>query len=212
MATVQEPTVANCSPSPELLLHLAPDCQMNARQFFEFCQLNRDHQFERTAEGDIIVMSPSSGSSSHGNLKLAFEFEQWARRDATGLVFDSSGCFVLPNQSIRAPDISWVLQERLDALTDEQWNQFLPLCPDFVLELRSPSGRLSTLQEKMAEYIENGARLGWLLDPSSKTIHIYCPGKAPEVIANAEAISGEPVLKGFQLDLVPVWSAIRRRR
>ena len=122
-----------------LVVHTRPVINMDDEQFFRFCQLNRDLQLERTAEGDIIIIAPEGGSSGWGGSELVFLFEQWARRDGTGQVFGSSTGFKLPNGATRSPDVAWVRNERLDALTDEQWHKFLPLCADFVLELRSPS-------------------------------------------------------------------------
>src|SRR5205823_7777450 len=127
--------------------------------------------------------------SGRGSSKLNALFDQWAERDGTGQVFGSSTGFVLPNGAIRAPDVAWVRNERLDALTDEEWQRFLPLCPDFVLELRSPSDGLAALHRKMEEYRENGAHLGWLLDPTSKQVHIYRPGAPVELLDDPVSLS-----------------------
>ncbi len=129
----------------------------------------------------------------------------WTRQDNTGAAFDSSGGFVLPNGAMRSPDASWVRGERLAALTAEQKRKFLPLCPDFVIELRSPSDSLATLQAKMREYMENGARLGWLLDPESRLVHVYRPGESPQVLEGPDKLSGDPVLSSFTLDLKTIW-------
>jgi Uma2 family endonuclease len=133
---------------------------MDDEQFFQLCQLNRDLQIERTAGGDIVIMAPESGSSGRGSTKLNALFDQWAERDGTGQVFGSSTGFNLPNGATRSPDVAWIRNDQLDALTDEQWQKFLPLCPDFVLELRSPSDAMPMLERKMEEYRENGAQLG----------------------------------------------------
>src|SRR5205807_1505586 len=114
--------------------------------------------------------------------------------------------------AVRSPDVAWVRNERLDALTDQQWQKFLPLCPDFVLELRSPSDTLRALQKKMQEYCENGARLGWLLDPVSKRVHIYRPGAAVEVLDHPASVSGEPPLRGFALDVPQIWAVMERKK
>src|SRR5438876_2394190 len=167
-----------------LVVHTRPVIEMDEEQFFQFCQLNRDLQIERTAEGDIIIMAPEAGSSGRGSSKLNAVFEQWAERDGAGEVFGSSTGFTLPNGATRSPDVAWVRNDRLDALTEEEWQKFLPLCPDFVLELRSPSDAMGALQKKMEEYRENGAQLGWLLDPMSKGVHVYRPGAAVEVLDN----------------------------
>src|SRR5262249_7238750 len=131
-----------------MVVHTGEVIQMDDEQLFRFCQINRDLQIERNADGDIIIMAPVGGSSAFGSGKLTTIFGVWAERDGTGRIFGSSGGFILPNHAMRSPNVAWVRNERLDALTDEEWNKFLPLCPDFVLELRSPSDSLRTLQRK----------------------------------------------------------------
>ena len=195
-----------------LIVHTRPVIDMDEEQFFQFCQLNRDLRIERTAEGDIIIIAPEAGSSGRGGSELVFLFEQWARRDGTGQVFGSSTGFNLPNGATLSPDVAWVRNERLDALTDEQWHKFLPLCPDFVLELRSPSDSMRELHKKMEEYGENGAQLGWLLDPASKQVHSYRPGTAVEMVNDPATLSGEPLLRGFVLDVPQIWAVMERKR
>ena len=195
-----------------VVVHTRPAIDMDDEQFFQFCQVNRDLQIERTAEGDIIIMAPEAGSSGRGSSKLNAVFVQWAERDGTGQVFGSSTGFTLPNGATRSPDVAWVRNDRLDALTEEEWQKFLPLCPDFVLELRSPSDAMVALQKKMEEYRENGAQLGWLLDPVSRRVHVYRPGAPVEVLDNPASLSGEPVLRGFVLDVLQIWAAIERRK
>ena len=197
---------------PPLVLHTAPGMKMDDDQFFQFCQVNRDLRIERTAEGDLIIMPPAGASSGRGNAELTYLFQDWAHRDGSGQVFDSSTGFKLPNGAMRSPDVSWVRNERLDAFSEEEWEKFLPLCPDFVLELRSPSDSLRVVQQKMEEYIRNGARLGWLLDPPRKKVHLYRPRARPQVLVNPENLSGEPVLKRFVLDIRQVWAAMARRK
>jgi Uma2 family endonuclease len=169
-------------------------------------------QIERNEDGDIIITAPEGGSSAFGSGKLTTIVGVWAERDGTGRIFGSSGGFILPNHAMRSPDVAWVRNKRLDALTDEEWNKFLPLCPDFVLELRSPSDSLRTLQRKMEEYCQNGAQLGWLLDPVSKKIHVCRPDAAPQILENPATVSGEPLLRGFILDLQEIWAAIERKK
>ena len=195
-----------------LVVHTRPVIDMDDEQFFQFCQLNRDLQIERTTEGDIIIMAPEGGSSGLGSSELTLAFGNWARRDGTGQVFGSSTGFMLPNGAMRSPDVAWVRNERLDALTEEEWQKFLPLCPDFVVELRSPSDRLGTLQKKMEEYRENGAQLGWLLDPVTKRVHVYRAGATIEVLENPSSVAGEPVLRGFVLDVLQIWAVMERKK
>ena len=195
-----------------LVIHPIPSHQMDDDQFFEFCQLNRDLRIERSAEGNIIVMAPAGGSSASGNARLTAQFITWADKNGQGTIFDSSGGFILPNKAVRSPDVAWVLNERLDSLTPEQWKRFLPLCPDFVLELRSPSDPLRIQQEKMTEYIANGARLGWLIDPILKQVHIYRPDRFRETLDNPQQLAGDPVLPGFKLNIPNLWAAMERKR
>jgi Uma2 family endonuclease len=195
-----------------VVVHTSHAIDLDEEQFFRLCQANRDLQIERTAEGDILIMAPEGGSSGRGSSRLTALFDQWAAGDGTGQVFGSSTGFRLPNGAIRAPDVSWVRNERLEVLTDEQWQRFLPLCPDFVLELRSPSDAIGRLHKKMEEYRDNGAQLGWLLDPLTKRVHIYRPGAAVEILDNPSVVSGEPLLKDFKLDVLQIWAAIERRK
>ena len=192
-----------------LLVHTTPGLEMDDHDFFRFCQANRDLRIERNAKGDLIIMAPVSGGSSRANAELTADFIIWARRDGTGSVFDSSGGFVLPNGATRSPDVAWVRNGRLDVLEMDALEEFVRLCPDFVLELRSPSDSLRALRAKMTEYIQNGARLGWLIDPLEKRVHIYQRDAEPQILTEPSKISGNPVLKGFVLSLSRVWTAIR---
>src|SRR5437867_1239903 len=191
-----------------LVVRTRPVIEMDDEQFFQFCQLNRDLQIERTSEGDIIIKAPEAGSTGRGSSKLIRLFDQWSERDGTGLVFGSSTGFNLPNGATRSPDVAWVRNERIDSLTDEQWQKFLPLCPDFVLELRSPSDSVQTLQKKMEEYRESGAQLGWLLDPMNKQVHVYRQGAPAEVLDAPTSVSGEPLLRGFVLAVPQIWAVM----
>ncbi len=195
-----------------LVVHTRPVLDMDDEQFFRFCQINRDLQIERTAEGDIIIMAPEAGSSGLGSSELTLAFGNWARRDGTGRVFGSSTGFKLPNGATRSPEVAWVRNDRIEALTDEQWQKFLPLCPDFVLELRSPSDGLRGLHKKLEEYRENGAQLGWLLDPVGQRVHVYRLGAAVEVLDNPASVSGDPLLHGFVLDVRQIWAVMERKK
>jgi Uma2 family endonuclease len=178
---------------------------MNDQEFFEFCQLNPDLRIERTSKGDISVMAPTGGKTGRRNAKLIARVVVWAEQDATGDVFDSSTVFTLPNSAKRSPDVSWVSKNRWDALTQNEKEQFPPVCPDFVVELRSRTDSVAELQVKLEEYIANGAQLGWLIDPLERKVHVYRPGLAAEILNDPETLSGEPLLKGFTLDLRSLW-------
>jgi Uma2 family endonuclease len=190
-----------------LMLYMHPIIEMTDDQFFEFCQINRDLRIERTAEGDLLIMAPAGGETSWRNSELVTALNIWAKEDGTGVVFDSSGGFVLPNGATKSPDAAWVKRERLGLLTAEQKKKFLPLCPDFVIELRSPSDPLPVVTDKMEEYVANGLQLGWLIDPEEKQVYIYRPNTPPEVLENPPQISAEAVLPGFVLNLAEIWTA-----
>ena len=188
-----------------ITLRLSPAIEMTDDEFFAFCQLNSDLRFERTAEGDIIVMAPTGGETGNRNADITAQLVTWTKRDGTGAAFDSSTGFKLPNGADRSPDGSWVRKSRLAALTHEQKLKFLPLCPDFVIELLSPTDALAVTQAKMSEYIENGAQLGWLIDPEGRKIHVYRSRQAVVVLENTAEIAADPELPGFVLDLREIW-------
>ncbi len=187
------------------IIHLKPAIDITEDQFFALCQLNRDLRLERNAEGDIIVMPPTGGETGNRNAEITGQVVSWTKQDGTGAVFDSSTGFKLPNGADRSPDAAWVRRSRLAQLSREEKEKFLPLCPDFVIELLSPSDDLEQIQAKMDEYIDNGSRLGWLLDPKSRRVYVYRPGARVVVIESAEEISGEPELPGFVLNLREIW-------
>jgi len=189
-----------------LILHFGPLFQkMDAHEFFEFCQRNRDWRFERTREGDLIIMPPTGGKTGHTNFNLTGLFSIWARRDGSGVGFDSSTGFTLPNGARRSPDLAWIQRSRWEALTEEEQVEFPPLCPDFVVEIRSASDVLSTLQGKMQEYLDNGVRLGWLIDPLEKKVYVYQPQSPVLCLDHPTVLRGDPVLPGFVLCLDEVW-------
>ncbi len=173
--------------------------------FFEFCQANRDLRIEQSKEGEIIVMPPTGGETGGQNYELSGEFRNWGKADGTGKGFDSSTGFKLPNGAKRSPDLAWIKYDRWNALTDEEHRKFPPLCPDFVVELRSPTDSLNAVKKKMEEYIENGAQLGWLIDPIERKVYVYRPQSPVECLDNPEALSGEPLLKGFTLEMKEIW-------
>ena len=203
IATMPQPVKANRG----LLLHLRSSVNLTDNQLFELCVANRELRIERTAEGDLIIMPPTGGETSWRNSKINIALGNWAIEDNTGVVFDSSGGFVLPNGAMRSPDAAWVRRSRLEKLTPEQKRKFIPLCPDFVVEIRSPTDSLRVLQAKMQEYITNGAVLGWLIDPIAQRVFIYRPGTPVETQAQPATITGDPVLPGFVFDVARVWKA-----
>lgn len=178
---------------------------MTTEQFYEFCLANRDLRIERTANGEVIVMPPAFSDTGNRNLKIAQQVGNWADRDGTGETFDSSAGFTLPNGATRSPDVSWIKLERWNALTENQKASFAPICPDFVIELRSQSDTLKGLQAKMQEYIANGVLLGWLIDRQNQKVYIYRPNREAEVLDNPETVSGEPELPGFVLQMAKIW-------
>lgn len=188
-----------------LLVHLHPIIELTSDQFYDFCQINRELQIERTAQGDLIIMTPAGGETSWRNSELVTAVNIWAKQDGTGVVFDSSGGFDLPNGGTRSPDVAWVKRSRLVALPREVKQKFIPLCPDFVIELRSPSDRLVDIQDKMAEYVANGLRLGWLIDSKQRQVFVYEAAGQITHLKNPTSLSGEPVLRGFRLNLQEIW-------
>jgi Uma2 family endonuclease len=170
-------------------------------QFFQLCQNNRDLRFERTAKGELIIMPPTGSDTGRRCIKIAAQLENWSSQNNLGIAFDSSTGFKLPNGADRSPDASWVKRERWEALTPEQQETFAPLCPDFVVELRSPSDSLEKVREKMKEYMDNGAYLGWLINPKNQQVEIYRPNQDVEIVENPATLSGGDVLPGFVLSL-----------
>lgn len=191
-----------------LTLNLSPWPDLSDEDFFQLCAANSDLRLERTAEGEIVIMAPAGGASGNRNFNIVGTLAAWAQRDGRGIGFDSSTGFRLLNSAVLAPDAAWVRRERLVALSAEQLERFLPLAPDFVIELRSPSDRLPVLEAKMAEYAANGVRLGWLIDPFARTVKVYRPGWEPELLTGPERISGDPELPGFVLELEEIWKGL----
>lgn len=178
---------------------------LTEEQFELLCRDNQDLRIELNAEGKLILMPPTGTTTGWRNSEIIFQVNLWAKQDGTGLCFDSSTLFTLPNKAKRSPDASWVRRDRWDKLTSKEKDGFAPICPDFVIELRSPTDGLSTLQEKMEEYLANGARLGWLFDPAQKRVYIYRPGQAVESLDDPETISGDPELPGLLFRVREIW-------
>jgi Uma2 family endonuclease len=188
-----------------LTVNLKPVLELTDEQFFQLCQANRDLRFERTATGELIIMPPTGGETGNRNAGLTAQVWIWNEQNKLGIAFDSSTGFKLPNGADRSPDASWIKLERWDALTEEEKQKFPPICPDFVIELLSPSDSLKVAQEKMREYIDNGVRLGWLINRKSRQVEIYRQGQEVEVLESPVTLSGEDVLNGFVLNLGLVW-------
>ncbi|MBD2252270.1 Uma2 family endonuclease [Nostoc parmelioides] len=193
--------------SPTLAVNIPPTLTLTVshEQFVQLALANRDLQLERTATGELIVMPPTGSDTGCRNSDINAQLWLWNRQAKLGVVFDSSSGFHLPNGSDRSPDASWIRQDRWDALSIEQQETFAPICPDFVLELRSKNDSIEKLRAKMREYIDNGARLGWLIDRKNRQVEVYRPGQDVEILNHPANLSGENVLSGFVLDLTEVW-------
>ena len=184
-----------------VVLNLEPIVHLTDEQFYQLCIANRDLKLERSATGELIIVSPVGGERGTQEADLITDLNNWNRQTKLGKVFSSSTIFKLPNGAERSPDAAWVRLERWEALTLEQRKKFPPLIPDFVIELRSESDRLKSLQEKMQEYLENGLRLGWLINPRGRQVEIYRPHLPVEVVKIPALLSGEEVLPGFELQV-----------
>lgn len=176
-----------------------PDFRFTDDEFERYCAEHADLRIEMDSEGEMIIQLPVVTEGGGRNFHLTGRFHAWVESDNTGVGFDSSTGFTLPNGAKRSPDVSWMRRERWDALPAKQKSKFARICPDFVVELRSKFDRLKTLRNKMEEYMANGAQLGWLIDPIEKKVHIYRPGLPIEILDNPAQISGDPLLKGFVL-------------
>ena len=179
--------------------------RLTKEQFALLCQENPDLRFELTAQQELVIMPPTGSEGGWRSGEVFLSLGTWAKQDGTGLSFDSSTGFTLPNGAIRSPDASWIQRERWTALSKAQREKFAPICPDFVIEVRSLTDRLSDLLEKMQEYLDNGARLGWLIDPIDKRAYVYRPGQPVEILESPQSLSGDPVLPGFCLNVQELW-------
>jgi len=193
-------------PAPMIALNLRPTLQLTDEAFEQLCHSNPSLHLERTAQGDLIAMTPAGSETGFRNADLLGQLWHWNRQQQLGIVFDSSAGFTLPNGAIRSPDVAWIEKTRWTAISPEQRRKFAPICPDFVLELKSPSDDLAPLQAKLEEYLDNGARLGWLLDPTLNIVHCYRPGQPPELLHRPARLSGEAVLPHFTMDLTLIWT------
>lgn len=202
-------TIAIVQAADERLeVNLRPWPDLTDEGFFQLCAANPDLRLERTAERVIVIMPPAGSESGYRNGLALHPLLSWAARDGRGVVFDSSAGFSLPNGAVRAPDAAWVSRQRLAGLSHAQIEEFLPLCPDFVIEVRSRTDRPGELREKMAEYAANGAVLGWLIDPYERTVDVYRPGRPTEHLAAPVRVAGDPELPGLVLELGEIWRGL----
>ena len=184
-----------------LTLQIPPSLKFTDEEFEKIVEFNKELRLELTASGELIIMSPTGGETGNRNFEIYIDLGIWNRKNKLGKAFDSSTGFKLPNSATRSPDASWIKIERWDALTPEQRKKYLPLCPDFAVELVSESDDVEDTRKKMREYIENGLRLGWLINPKDKQVEIYRIGKEVEILDSPDSLSGEDILVGFSLDL-----------
>ena len=188
-----------------LTLNINQILQLTSDQFYKLCQQNPELKLERNTQGELIIMPPTGGETGSDNAEMSADFVIWNRQTRLGKVFDSSTCFQLPNGSDRSPDVAWIRLDRWNALSTEQKQKFPPIAPDFVLELISPTDSLRNTQNKMQEYMDNGVRLGWLINSKTCRVEIYRLGQPVEVLENPSTLSGEEILPGFVLNLELIW-------
>jgi Uma2 family endonuclease len=191
--------------SHPLEVHLPTPQPMTEQQFYEFCLANQDLRIERTADGEVIIMPPAFSDTGNRNFNIATQLGIWSGQNDIGIGFDSSSGFTLPNGAMRSPDAAWIRLERWQALSEQQKSSFAPIYPDFVIELRSTSDTLPSLQAKMQEYIDNGVQLGWLIDRKTRQVMVYRPNLAPETLDAPETVSGDPELPGFVMQMARIW-------
>ncbi|HEV3200406.1 MAG TPA: Uma2 family endonuclease [Bryobacteraceae bacterium] len=190
-------------------LTLNPELRMNDDEYYGFCMANPDVRFERTAEGEIVIVPPAGGESDFRNTAIVGRLEPWARRDGRGKAFGSSAEFILPTGAALSPDAAWVSNRRLSPLSKEQLRKFLPVCPEFVIEVMSPSDRLPAAKKKMGEWMRAGVELGWLIDGDAQTVYVYQAGRAEaEMLTGILKIAGIGPVAGFELDLTEIWAGL----
>ena len=188
---------------PLRLIHETP---MSDGDLLRFCAANEEFRVEREPNGEILVMTPANSKTSKTNLRIGRLLDEWAETDGRGVAFDSSGGFTLPDTSMRNPDAAWMLGPRWNAMSDEEQSSFAPACPDFIIELRSPSDRLADIQAKMEQWIANGAQVAWLIDPQEKSVTIYRPGVEPEPHHQPTSVQGTGPIAGFELVMARIWN------
>ena len=204
--TLTPPLVERAEYILPIVLRLSPVIELTKDQFLAFCEMNDTVRIERTAGGELEIMPPVDLYTGNKELDIAAQLRNWTRRGGRGIAFGPSAGFILPNGAVRSPDAARISKSRLAKLTTEDKRGFGHICPDFVIELRSQSDSLAALKAKMEEYMENGARLGWLIDPQNRRVYVYRPDSEIETLENPENVSAEPELKAFALDLNEIWA------
>ncbi len=190
-------------------LTLNPELRMSDDEYYDFCMANANVRFERTAQGEIIIVPPAGGESDFQSVEVIGQLRAWAKRDGRGRAFGTSAEFILPTGAAYSPDAAWVSNENLARLTKEQRRKFLRLCPEFVVEVMSPSDRLKTAQDKMADWMANGVQLSWLIDGDNQTVYIYRAGQSdPDTRTGISRLAGEGPVAGFELDLTEIWAGL----
>ena len=187
------------------VLQMSPAIEMTDEQFFALCQLNRDYRIERNSKGELVIMSPTGSETGNRNFKLLQQLANWTDKDGSGIGFDSSTGFKLPNGAERSPDAAWMTLEKWQKISLKKRQQFAPVCPDFVVEIRSPSDQLQSLKDKLKEYINNGTKLGLLIDRKKRRVYLYRPQQEVECLENPKTVSCEPTLPGFALNMETIW-------
>jgi len=192
--------------SSPIVFQLPSSVKMTDEQFFDFCQINRNLRIERNKFGEISIMSPAGSETGNRGINILGQLWVWTEKDGTGIAFSSSTGFKLSTSAERSPDASWIKLERWNTLTSEQQKKFAPICPDFIIELRSASDNLQPLKEKMMEYMEEpGIQLGLLIDRKHRRVYIYRPGQPEECLENPETVNCDPILPGFVLNMAKIW-------
>jgi Uma2 family endonuclease len=187
---------------------VGPSQTMNDDEFWAFCAEDRKRRIERDANGEVVMIQLAGAETAYRSAGLTAQLGNWSKEDGRGRSFGFNTGYLLPNGAARSPYASWVLRSRIDPLAMEEKRRFPPLCPDFVVELTSPSDLLPRLKAKMREWMENGASLGWLIDADNRTVYIYRPGQEPEELANVDHVAGEGPVEGFRLELADIWQGL----
>lgn len=198
-------TSTSLTENTPLVLQIKPALEMTDEQFFALCQLNRDYRIERNIKGELIIMPPVGSETGNSNAKLTQQLGNWTDENGAGIDFDSSTGFKLPNGADRSPDAAWMTLDKWNAIPAKKRKGFAPVCPDFVVEIRSPSDKLQPLKDKLQEYIDNGCQLGWLIDRKNRRVYVYRPQTEVECLEAPITVSGEPVLPGFILQMNKIW-------